>query len=181
MSDGVTNTNLQQDPAELAFLAFIRTYGHLASVMEPYFASFGITGAQWGVLRTLHRAELAGRSGLRLTDLGAKLLVRPPSVTGVVDRLERDGLVLRTRAEDDQRAKHVALTSEGRRLLKRVLRRHHDQVHLMLACLDENETAQLHAIMLKMEKHYERLKGGDPGPLRVSSRRTSSENGSAHA
>src|SRR5438477_8701463 len=80
-------------PEELAFRELIRTFGRLDRAMEPYFASFGITSAQWGVLRNLHRAECEGKRGLRLTDLGERLLIRPPTVTGVVDRLSRAGLV----------------------------------------------------------------------------------------
>ena len=50
--------------------------------MQPYFARFGITGSQWGILRTLHRAEREGLPSLRVTDLSDRLLVRPPSITG---------------------------------------------------------------------------------------------------
>src|SRR5437588_12552015 len=75
--------------------ALLRTLGLLKRVMEPYFARFGISGSQWAVLRTLLRAEAEGRKQLRLTDLGNRLLIRPPSVTGVVDRLQRMGLVAR--------------------------------------------------------------------------------------
>src|SRR5438045_9539495 len=82
-------------PAEGAFRELIRTYGLVERVMQPYFAGFGISGSQWGVLRNLHRAEQAGQTGLRVTALSERLLIRPPSVTGVVDRLQRAGLVAR--------------------------------------------------------------------------------------
>src|SRR5437016_2329371 len=85
--------------------ALVRAFGLLRRVMEPYFASFGISSSQWGVLRALHRARLEQRSGLRLTDLGDRLLVRPPSVTGVVDRLQRMRLVTRSPVAEDHRAK----------------------------------------------------------------------------
>src|SRR6516162_9553344 len=83
----------------------VRTFGLLEKVMHPYFARFGISGSQWGVLRNLYRAEEEGLSGLRLIDLGERLLIRPPSVTGVVDRLERAALVLRGGSLTDLRAK----------------------------------------------------------------------------
>ena len=79
-------------------------------------ARFGISGSQWGVLVTLHRGEVEERrTALRLTDLGDRLIVRPPSVTGVVDRLQRMGLVARTPSSDDHRAKDVSLTSRPSR------------------------------------------------------------------
>src|SRR5438270_5216932 len=88
-------------PAEGAFRELIRVIGLVERVMQPYFARFGISGSQWGVLRQLHRAEEDGAPGLRLTDLSERLLIRPPSVTGVVDRLERAGLVVRDGSRTD--------------------------------------------------------------------------------
>src|SRR5437868_3671173 len=80
---------------ETAVRALVRTFGLLERVQQPYFARFGISGSQWGVLRALHRAQKENLSSLRLTDLSERLLVRPPSVTGVIDRLQRAGLVVR--------------------------------------------------------------------------------------
>src|SRR4051794_4985740 len=111
-------------PAESAFRELIRVFGLLERVMQPYFARFGISGSQWGVLRTLHRVEQEGVAGLRLTDLSDRLLLRPPSVTGVIDRLERAGLVARDGSPTDLRAKQVALTDQGRQLVERVLAVH---------------------------------------------------------
>src|SRR5258708_2557324 len=105
-------------PAEKAFRELIRLYGLLERVMQPYFARFGISGSQWGVLRNLHRAEQEGQGGIRLTDLGDRLLIRPPSVTGIVDRLERVGLVHRDGSPEDLRVKRVALTDKGRQLVR---------------------------------------------------------------
>src|SRR5881227_1384167 len=92
-------------PSEQALRSLIRTLGLLDKVMQPYFARFGISGSQWGVLRNLHRAEAEGLPGLRLTDLSERLLIRPPSVTGVVDRLERLALVVRESVSGDLRAR----------------------------------------------------------------------------
>src|SRR5437763_163965 len=88
-------------PQDRAFRSLVRTFGLLERVMQPHFARFGISGSQWGVLRTLNRAEAEGTEGLRVTDLSDRLLIRPPSVTGVVDRLERAGLVVRDASMDD--------------------------------------------------------------------------------
>src|SRR2546421_2688471 len=112
MNENGTINGSQTSPrtAESAFREMIRVFGLLEQVMNPYFARFGISGAQWGVLRNLHRAEQEGLPGLRLTDLCEKLLIRPPSVTGVVDRLERAGLVRREGVPTDLRAKQVVLT-----------------------------------------------------------------------
>jgi DNA-binding MarR family transcriptional regulator len=143
-----------RDVAEPAFLALIRTFGLLRRVMEPYFTRFGISGAQWGILRTLHRETVeASATSLRLTDLGDRLLVRPPSVTGVVDRLQRMGLVARTTSEEDHRVKLVSLTARGRALVEHVLADHPRQITQVLGGLDASGQQDLRRLLERLEPH----------------------------
>jgi len=147
----------REDATEEAFRGLIRTLGLIERAMQPYFARFGISGSQWGVLRTLHRAAENGQVGLRLTDLSERLLIRPPSVTGVVDRLERMGLVQRDASPTDLRAKQVSLTEKGRKLLHRVLAVHRRQMDNVLGGLRLDERAQLHRLLDRLGHHLERL------------------------
>lgn len=145
---------------EQPFRSLIRVFGLVRRVMEPYFARFGVSGAQWGVLRALRRAEDEGQSPVRLTDLSNYLLVRPPSVTGTVDRLVRMGLVARVApaaSEDDHRVKRVHLTSAGRKLVRRILQHHPTQVELMLAGLDPAERREFQRLLLRFGDHLETL------------------------
>jgi DNA-binding MarR family transcriptional regulator len=142
-------------PAEGAFRGLLRVLGLLERVMQPYFAHFGISGSQWGVLRNLHWAEQQGSPGLRLTDLSDRLLIRPPSVTGVVDRLERAGLVVRDGSPFDMRAKQVALTAKGRELVERILAVHGRQIDTVLGVLSSAEQTELHRLLSRLEQHLE--------------------------
>jgi len=122
--------------------------------MEPYFSRFGLSGAQWGVLRTLHRETVESNAGsLRLTDLGDRLLVRPPSVTGVVDRLQRMGLVNRTISAEDHRVKLVSLTPRGLSLVERVLAEHPQHIANVLAGLEVTEQQDLRRLLERLEPH----------------------------
>jgi DNA-binding MarR family transcriptional regulator len=136
---------------EQAFHSLIRSYGRLRQVMDPYFARFGISASQWAILRVLQRAEAAGQRGLRLTDLGQRLLIRPPSVTGVVDRLERQGLLARQSIPTDQRARLVALTPAGRKLVATVLKGHAAQIRLLFTEHNPGEIENLACLLKKLE------------------------------
>ena len=70
----------QPNVTEAAFHRLLRSFGLLRQVMESYFTPFGISGPQWGVLRVLQRAESNGEAALRLSELGQRLFVQPPSV-----------------------------------------------------------------------------------------------------
>jgi DNA-binding MarR family transcriptional regulator len=142
-------------PAEGTFRELLRVLGLLERVMQRYFAQFGISGSQWGVLRNLYREEEQGLPGLRLTDLSERLLIRPPSVTGVVDRLQRAGLVVRDESPLDMRAKQVALTAKGRALVERVLAVHGRQIETVLGGLDPAEQSELQRLLSRLEQHLE--------------------------
>src|SRR4051794_41940597 len=77
-------------PAELAFRSLIRTFGLLERVMLPHFARLGVSASQWGVLRTLHRAEANGTGGLGGTDLRECPLLWPPRLPAAFARLETE-------------------------------------------------------------------------------------------
>lgn len=152
-------TATSASPAEAAFRGLLGAYGLLNRVMHPYFARFGISGAQWGVLRVLRRAEGEAAGGLRLTDLGRRLLIRPPSVTGVVDRLQRLGWVQRSSSSSDRRAKYVGLTPAGRALVERVRRGHARQVEAVLGGLSRKEQADLGRLLARLTSHLREMAG----------------------
>ena len=116
-----------------------------------------MSGSQWSALRTLHRAHEEGHAGLRLTDLSERLLIRPPSVTGVVDRLERIGLVLRDASPTDLRAKQVLLTDKGRHLVARIMAVHRAQMDRVLGGLTTAERAQLHRLLDRLGQHLSQV------------------------
>src|SRR5260370_829418 len=112
---------------------------HLASVgIAEQPAAAATSSSQEGT------AQQEGMPALRLTDLSERLLVRPPSVAGVVERLERSGLVARQDSETDLRAKLVSLTPKGRQLLDQVLAVHGKQIESILGVLEPEEQVQLH-------------------------------------
>jgi DNA-binding MarR family transcriptional regulator len=150
--------------AERTFRTLLRTIGSLRRVMEPYFAGFGISGPQWAVLRNLHRAEEEEKKDLSLRELGDRLLIRPPSVTGVVDRLERLGLVARSQTGDDRRVRRVRLTPAGHALVKRILAVHAKQVQAVMSGLSQREQVELRALLERLETRLRAMSGGAGEP-----------------
>lgn len=89
-------------------------YRTLDAVMPRFrriFNQFGITEQQWRVLRVL-----ADEPEPALRELAAHTLIPAPSLVGVIDRLEKNGLVARQRCSHDRRRVLIRMTDEGRRL-----------------------------------------------------------------
>src|SRR5437588_4232450 len=68
-----------------------------------------VTPPQWGVL-----ALLGEQDGLTIGSLSQARAIDPPTVTGIVGRLEQSGLVERRHVREDRRVVRVFLTEEGR-------------------------------------------------------------------
>jgi len=144
--------------AEEAFRAILSTMGAMRHVMDPFFAQFGLSGAQWGFLWTLHNAQQAGES-VRLTDLSNKMIIRPPSATVLVDRLVRLGLVERIRQGRDQRSTHILLTPQGRLLVAKVKDAHTAQMQRVFSGLPSADIDHLRRIMDSLRRHLDSLNG----------------------
>ncbi|MAZ90532.1 MAG: MarR family transcriptional regulator [Oceanicaulis sp.] len=69
----------------------------------------GVTTAQTAVLFLLAR-----KGERRMGDIGETLSLNPPAVTGLVNRMEALGLVVKTASRTDKRSAVVSLTEKGR-------------------------------------------------------------------
>jgi len=148
----------KEETTELAFRAWVRSHGLFRQEMDAYFHKHGLSGAQWGVLRTLQRAETeAGLHGVPLGELGRRMIVKAPSVSGVVDRLERQGLVERVASLTDLRSKEVRLTVEGRSLVESIVATHRTQRERVFGCFSATEQRALLKLLNKLETHFETL------------------------
>ena len=111
---------------------------------------FGCTLPRFDVLSALERH----RSGLRMSDLSAKLKVSNGNVTGIVDRLSGEGLVERVSVDGDRRAMRVRLTSTGIKRFGEMAQQHEIWVDEYLATHDEQELDRLITLLSKI--------GGEP-------------------
>ena len=85
--------------------------------------------------------------GQRLTDIGTELLCVKSTITRLVDRLEADGLVLRTPDPDDRRAQRLLLTSRGSEVCNKATHLHNAAVERRLGVLDHAEQQQLSTLL----------------------------------
>ena len=83
--------------------------------------------------------------GIGIRSLATQERISAPALTKHVDRLERDGLVLRSPSADDRRRIGLTLTEEGQRVLRRVRSRHTAWLATRLRGLSADELAAVEA------------------------------------
>lgn len=75
-----------------------------------------LSANQYNVLRILRGAP----DGLACGEIGDRMITRDPDITRLLDRLERRGLIARSRESKDRRMVTATITAEGLGLLARM-------------------------------------------------------------
>jgi DNA-binding MarR family transcriptional regulator len=100
-----------------ATLSIERTAAVLRHGVAEALREFGVTAAQFNVLRILRGA---GEGGLCRHEIADRLVTQVPDVTRLLDRMEEAGLVVRERSAEDRRLVSTRVTEEGLALLDRI-------------------------------------------------------------
>jgi DNA-binding MarR family transcriptional regulator len=112
---------------------FSEAYAGLSARFAAQFAAHRLAPVEFEVLLRLARSP---DCQLRMTDLSCQTSLTTSGVTRVVDRLERDGLVVRQACPSDRRSSYAVITARGRQRLDAVLPGH-------VALIEEWFTSQL--------------------------------------
>jgi homoprotocatechuate degradation regulator HpaR len=109
---------------------------------RPGLREQGLSDQQWRVLRVLgeHGTVETGRVAREAFILG-------PSLTGVLARMERDGLIRRTRDPQDQRRSVVEATAKGRRMVDKLSSTIEAHYQWLEATLGKQKLAQLYQLL----------------------------------
>ncbi|OWW20803.1 MarR family winged helix-turn-helix transcriptional regulator [Noviherbaspirillum denitrificans] len=100
----------------------------------------GLTPAQFAVL-----SALAAVTALSCKTLSEQTGITKGSLTGIVDRLEQNGLAQRVVSREDRRSHLVNLTDEGRATFERVAEKHFAHLQQAFEGVDREELTDIEA------------------------------------
>jgi DNA-binding MarR family transcriptional regulator len=109
-----TRPSTDPEVAEFAGQLFFRLWRASHTRAAEALESIGLTTATFGVLNVL-----GAREGAIQQEIGAAMGIDPSTMVSLIDQLEAAGLAKRRPHPTDRRAREVAITPKGRRLLER--------------------------------------------------------------
>lgn len=109
---------------------------------------FGVTLPKFDVMAALARRE----AGMTMTEVSRFLMVSNGNVTGLVNRLVAEGLVVRVANQDDRRATFVRLTRKGVSLFETMAAAHERWVNEILASLSDEQSAGMIGLLDTIRK-----------------------------
>jgi len=118
---------------------------------EKMRVEFGSTLPRFDVLAALYRE----RDGMRMSELSKSLMVSNGNVTGIVDRLVGEGMLVRVPVENDRRASIVRLTEAGEKDFAERALVHEGWVSELFSDLSASDADGLIRILRTISHHNE--------------------------
>lgn len=118
-------------------------YAESRRVTKHVARGMGLTGPQISALKIL---EAVGE--LSLSELSERMSARNSTITGIVDRMERDGLVIRERSSSDRRVVKLRATERGLAIARSVPVTAMELFASALRSLSADDRAELRRILL---------------------------------
>lgn len=112
-------------------------------VSESITKQNNITEQQMTVLKIL------ARKPIQMNELGHELLVSSPTITSLIDRMEKKGIVKREDCKD-RRKIEIQLTAEGKKLYENAMEQYRELLQKSFSVLTPEEAAELLRLLKKL-------------------------------
>jgi DNA-binding MarR family transcriptional regulator len=137
------------------FLTLLRVGSDLSDVLDNFLGQYGLLQGRWWVLILLMREQdltstpssLAGKAG-----------VSRATMTGLIDGLNKEGLVLRVTDVADRRKFHIKLTAQGQAKLDEVMPEYYRRVDRLMSILSPEEGEALTSMLIKLQNNRDIFK-----------------------
>jgi DNA-binding MarR family transcriptional regulator len=147
------------------FLVLLRVGSDVLDALEAYLTKKGTSQGKFTILMLLNRDPDVGISP---SDLADRSGVTRATITGLLDGLSREKLVVREDDVGDRRKAVVRLTARGRKMLDEMLPDYYRQVADLMGGLSDTEKVTLIELLTKVNSHIGALwtAAGKPGGVK---------------
>jgi len=132
--------------------AIIYLYTESRRITKEYARRASLTGPQLTVIKMLE-----GIGDLSLSELSERIRAQNSTVTGIIDRMEREGLVARMRSTEDRRVVKIKLTDKGARLAREIDVEPMEIFRKALDSLTRAEMGELMKILTKIARRVQAI------------------------
>ncbi|WP_066304817.1 MarR family winged helix-turn-helix transcriptional regulator [Bacillus sp. FJAT-29814] len=133
-----------------SFMQFRKTGWHEKKIA-------GYNPSEFKVLATIQRVTAEKQSEMKVSEISHELQVTPPTVTQIINTLEKDGLVERTIDPADRRAVKIKLTPTGMKAVKEAKAAFTETFLGLIDYLGEKESEQLADLLTKVHHYFQDL------------------------
>ena len=138
------------DPSALkTCVVLLRTGSDLLTAFEAILGKHGLSQGRFLILIVMNRTP---NKAINPSTLAEKVGVKRATMTGLLDGLERKGLVKRLAHPEDRRKVSIRLTDTGRQILDEMLPNYYSRIAKLMVNLTEKERHKLISLLGKVNQ-----------------------------
>lgn len=116
---------------------------------------FGLTPQQSDLLRDIHANTGAGESQLMAAAISDRLMLDRPTISGMLDRLEKSSWITRRTSMLDRRRQTISLTPKAKKLIPQLDEAMEQSIAKALNGMSERDVVQLGWFMLRISDNLD--------------------------
>jgi len=152
------STSNQKETHPTNILKLITVAGLLSKYADRVFtAEIAISQTQYAVLSIVGSSDSSVNES-EISDIMQRGL---NSISTMVDRLVKQGLLKRTRSEEDRRVNHLTLTKSGREKVEKGMSVNKLLIKRLTSALTKEENRQILTLLNKVEEHISQVTQGN--------------------
>jgi MarR family 2-MHQ and catechol resistance regulon transcriptional repressor len=132
-------------------IAMSRSHNALFSKIQKNIESFGLNPSEFGVLELLYH-----KGDQPVQKVAEKILVTSGTITYVIKKLEKKGLVERKRCEEDKRIYYVTLKSKGQQLMEEIFPKHEAFLDKLFSTIKQEDRELLINLLFKLKNNLDK-------------------------
>jgi MarR family transcriptional regulator for hemolysin len=141
-------------PTYLSGTIQIKAYRILRAYVYDVLSEHAMTPTHWSMLGII----LQAKDGVRQVEIAKTLVVKPPLITVMVRDLQQRGIVTSVQNQFDARAKLLAVTPEGKKLIRIIENELNHVLSQLLRGLSEDDLEAYHKVLVTIADNDRRLR-----------------------
>ncbi len=117
----------------------------------------GFNPSEFKIMAVIKQGMKDNGGGMKVSEISHSLHVTPPTVTQLINVLEKDGLVERTIDPNDRRSVNVKLTAEGIDVTRKARKAFRETFLGLIDYLGEEDSDKLAELLAKVNEYYQNL------------------------
>ena len=132
------------------FLLLMQTSKAIQDRIREEMTKNNLSITEFSVLEVLYYHEKQ-----TIQQIGSRILISSGSMTYVIDKLEKRGLLMRNDCQNDRRVIHITLTDTGKELMKEIMPKHQDLIDDIFDSLTSVEVETITNLLEKVKNRAE--------------------------
>ncbi|HAM81902.1 MarR family winged helix-turn-helix transcriptional regulator [Ornithinibacillus bavariensis] len=117
-----------------AFIVLMKASKSVQELIKKDISNYGMRTSDFEILEVLyHKGKLTVR------EVSEAVLINTGSITYVIDKLEKKGLIERNNCKDDRRVVYIQITAEGRKLMDDIFPQHQKVIEALFDGVAEED------------------------------------------